>query len=64
MESLLMTGKYTQLADDTTFFLKNTKLLEETLVLLEHFKQRASFCLNKDKTEAIILGQSNNVNPY
>ena len=45
-----------------TLFLKNTKLLEETLVVLEHFHQCAGLCLNKDKTEAILLGQSNDIN--
>ena len=35
-----------------SLFLKNTKLLDETLVVLEHFHQCAGLRLNKDKTEA------------
>ena len=48
-----------QLADDTTLFVKNTQSLDRVFLLLNHFYQCAGLKLNKDKTEAMVLGNSN-----
>ena len=42
-------------------FLQNTQSLDETLLILKHFHQCAGLRLNKDKSEAIILGLNNNI---
>ena len=49
----------TQLADDTTLFLKDTDSLQEAFNILEHFYICSGLKLNKDKTEAIKLGIDN-----
>jgi len=51
--------KLSQFADDTTLFLKDKKSIEIVLKLLDHFHKCAGLKLNKEKTEAIQLGQSN-----
>ncbi len=48
-----------QLADDTTLFIKDLNSLEQVLSCLHHFQKCAGLKLNNDKTEAIILGKSN-----
>ena len=48
-----------QLADDTTLFLKDSNSLQEALNILEHFYRCSGLKLNKDKTEAIKLGIDN-----
>ena len=47
-----------QLADDTTLFINDVESLEHILSYLNHFQKCAGLKLNKDKTEAIILGKS------
>ena len=50
----------TQMADDTTLFIRDkTSSLEKILSLLQDFHQHAGLKLNKDKTKAILLGNSN-----
>ena len=46
-----------QLADDTTIFLKDYSSIVHVFSLLEHFQKCAGLNLNKDKTEAVKLGQ-------
>ena len=48
----------TQLADDTTLFLRNEKSLECVLKLLGHFENCAGLKLNTEKTEIITLGKN------
>ena len=48
--------KLSQLADDTTLFLKDEISVGHVLDLLTHFHECAGLKLNKDKTEAIALG--------
>ena len=50
-----------QLADDTTLFLRNKDSLVETFSVLNHFHKCAGLKLNKAKTEAIVLGQGNDI---
>ena len=47
----------TQMADDTTLFLKNLNSLQAAFNILDHYHKCAGLRLNKDKTEAILLGQ-------
>ena len=49
----------TQLADDTTLFLKNIESFKTVNTVLEHFYQCAGLRLNKDKTEVLPLGLHN-----
>lgn len=48
--------KITQMADDTTIFVKDVNSVKIVLKTLEHFSQCAGLKLNRDKTEAIQLG--------
>ena len=45
-----------QLADDTTLFLKDKVSLSNTLTVLSHFEKCAGLKLNRGKSEAIMLG--------
>ena len=49
--------KLTQLADDTTLFLKNPESLQHTLKIIDNFTRCSGLKLNYTKTEALILGQ-------
>ena len=49
--------KLSQLADDTTLFLKDNNSIAKVLELLKHFQNCAGLKLNTDKTEIIKLGQ-------
>ena len=51
------TVKITQMADDTTVFLKDVQSVKGVLDTLEHFSCCAGLKLNKEKTEAIQLGK-------
>ena len=56
-----------QLADDTTIFLSDYQSIDRVLHLLHHFQKCAGLKLNKNKTEAIKLGQEkldNNKNKH
>ena len=44
-------------ADDTTLFIRNKDSLKHAM---DHFYRCAGLLLNKDKTEAFLLGQNNN----
>ena len=46
-----------QLADDTTIFLNDYSSIKQVFSLLEHFHKCAGLKLNKEKTEAVKLGQ-------
>ena len=46
----------TQLAGDTTLFLKNAESLLAVFALLDHFYRCSGLRLNKEKTEAMQLG--------
>ena len=46
----------TQMADDTTLFLKDLNSVQKCLKILNHFSKCAGLKLNKDKTEAFQLG--------
>ena len=46
----------TQMADDTTLFLKDLNSVQNCLKILNHFNKCAGLKLNKDKTEAFQLG--------
>ena len=48
-----------QLADDTTLFVKDTKSLEKVFNILDKFHKCAGLKLNKNKTEGLILGKHN-----
>ena len=48
----------TQMADDTTLFLKDLLSVSNALNLLERFSKVSGLNLNKDKTEAVFLGLS------
>ena len=50
-----------QLADDTTLFLKDKHSVQTVLDLLKHFELCAGLKLNKSKSEAIMLGNSNHL---
>ena len=50
-----------QLADDTTLFVKDKVSLQNSLTILEHFYKCAGLRLNKTKTEVIKLGVTNNI---
>ena len=52
----------TQLADDTTLFLKDSMSLKNALKILDHFEKCTGLRLNKSKTECILLGSTNNIN--
>ena len=56
--------KLSQLADDTTIFLRDKESIQHMLILLEHFHKCAGLKLNKDKTEAINLGRRDIDNKY
>ncbi len=47
----------TQLADDTTLFLRDKPSIVHTFSLLNHFEKCAGLKLNKEKSETIILGR-------
>ena len=47
-----------QLADDTTLFLKDTLSLSHVLTVLSHFEICAGLKLNRGKSEAIMLGHA------
>jgi hypothetical protein len=51
----------TQLADDTTLFLKNKQSLDAAIQILNHFYKCAGLKLNQSKTEVIRLGNINNI---
>jgi len=48
----------TQMADDTTLFLKDLLSVRNALNLLERFSKVSGLNLNKDKTEAVFFGLS------
>ena len=48
--------KVSQLADDTTLFLRDTNSLNEALTFLEYFKLSSGLKINKGKTEVMWLG--------
>ncbi len=52
--------KISQLADDTTLFLKDTNSLREALNLLGKFSIGSGLQINRDKSEAIWIGASSN----
>jgi hypothetical protein len=54
--------RITQLADDTSLFLKNKDSILTVLSLLNHFENCAGLKLNTEKTHAIILGSQNGIN--
>ena len=47
----------TQMADDTSLFVKDLASVQNCLNTLDHFYKCAGLKLNKDKTEAILLGK-------
>ena len=51
----------TQLADDTSLFLRNETSVKHTLDLLNHIHKCAGLKLNRDKTHGMLLGQRNNM---
>ena len=51
----------TQLADDTSLFLRNENSITNVLTLLDHFSRCAGLRLNKEKTYALPLGKINNM---
>ena len=51
-----------QLADDTTLYLRNKESVINSIQILEHFFRCAGLRLNKDKTEAMPLGNYNSIN--
>ena len=51
----------TQLADDTNLFIKDIASLKNTINILDHFFKCAGLWLNKDKTDANLLGQKKNI---
>ena len=52
----------TQLADDTTLFLKDVNSLKIAFNILNHFAKCTGLQLNKSKTEGILIGFKNNAN--
>ena len=48
----------TQMADDTSLFLNDFASVHNCLNILDHFYKCAGLKLNKDKTEAILLGKT------
>ena len=50
--------KLSQLADDTTIFLRNVTSTERVFAFLKHFHRCAGLKLNMDKTEGIVLGRT------
>ena len=52
----------TQLADDTTLFIKNMKSFEIINKILNHCYHCARLRLNKEKTEFLPLGQTSTIN--
>ena len=50
----------TQLADDTTLFLKDTSSLNEALAFIETFGESSGLRLNKDKSESFWIGSKLN----
>jgi exonuclease III len=52
-----VTMKISQMADDTTIFVKDTASVKNVLDLLNHFANCAGLKLNKEKTQAIQLGE-------
>ena len=53
--------KMTQYADDLTLILSDLKSLQEVLHVLRMFGQCSGLMMNKEKTEAMLLGQWRNV---
>ena len=51
-----------QLADDTSLFLKDNKSLKRAFKILEHLRKCSGLRLNMDKTKALLLGSYNNLN--
>ena len=51
----------TQMADDTTLFLKDLNSAQNCLKILHHFSKCAGLQLNKDKTEAFQLGLNSHI---
>ncbi len=49
--------KITQLADDTTLFLRDKPSILHTFSILHHFEKCAGLRLNKEKSESMILGR-------
>ena len=49
--------KITQLADDTTLFLKNTNEISAAIHIVENFGKFSGLELNKTKTEGLLLGK-------
>ena len=49
----------TQMADEIPPFIRDKLSLEKILSLLHKFHQHAGLNLNKEKTEALLLGNSN-----
>ena len=56
--------KLTQLADDTTLFLKNTKSLQCSLNILENFNKCSGLKLNYTKTDVLPIGETENLDKY
>lgn len=54
--------KITQLADDTTIFLKNTNEIPVVINIIDEFGLISGLKLNKQKTEGILLGKSKHEN--
>ena len=54
--------KLTQLADDTTLFLKNPSSLRKCLSIINEFHQCSGLKLNIEKTEVIAVGRKPNLN--
>ena len=52
-----VTVTISQLADDTTLFLNDQSSLKNVLLLLSHFEKCAGLKVNKEKSEAIVLGK-------
>ena len=49
--------KITQLADDTTLFLKNTNEMSTAINIIENFGKVSGLKLNRNKTEGLLIGK-------
>ena len=56
--------KISQLADDTTLFLKSNQALDKAICVLEMFNTCSGLKLNKTKTEIFYLGNTNHRPTY
>ena len=54
--------KITQLADDTTLFLKNIHEISFSIKIIDEFGKHSGLILNKNKTECLLIGRSKQEN--